>query len=618
MRIKKWLLVFFLSLLGGAALLAAFNVVVDPFGVFGDRFFRWYAYDMTQNPRVAKITWLEQHHQDYDSYVIGSSKASSLSVDTLNGYTGDSWYNMTWYGGDLLDESQLAAYLIENYEVKNIILTIDPECANYFGTGSQSDLKECMHSRVSGDSDLVFYARYLFANLSYSWDKLLSYARAGVLPDASRVYIPETGCYDKTVRDASPINDTASYLAYEGMSTYVSPHDMEYIDEAIWAIRQIRDLCRENGVTFTLIGVPVSELEWDAYPQEGVEELWTRAAELTDFYTFWGYNSVNGDLRYFYDAFHFRNCAGEMVLATLFGDPSVYVPEGFGALTTAENVEEVMEAAYTREDGGEDLTADVAVLMYHSFTENEAEVTPTNSLLSDFEAQLQALRAAGYTSVGYQDLIDFVTRGTDLPEKPVVITFDDGYLDNLELAAPLLEEYGFTANIAVIGVSVGRDTYKDTGESITPHFTLEEALPWVERGILTVTTHSYDMHQVAALDGENCREGAMRMPGESEADYIAALTEDYRAAQAQLTQALGTVCPVYTYPYGFSSVLSEVVLHSLGVQATVTTESGVNQLLKGVPQSLYQLRRVNVEGGLNPEELLERIENYSQSIQYNP
>ena len=608
MQVKKWLFAFVLSLLGGVILLAAWNVAVDPFGVFGDPLFQWYAYDMTQNPRVAKIAWLEQHHQEYDSYVIGSSKASSLSVDTLNAYTGDRYYNMTWYGGDLLDETQLAEYILERYEVKNIILTIDPECANYYGSGSQSDLKECMHSAVTGDSSLVFYARYLFANLSYSWDKLVSRANAGVLPDASCVYIPETGCYNKALRDASPINDMTSYLAYEGMSTYVAPCEMSYIDEAVACIQRVADLCREKGVNFTLVGVPVSDAELAAYPREGVTELWTRVAEITDFYTFWGGSSVTGDLRYFYDAFHFRNCVGEMVLATLFGDDSVYVPEDFGVLTTAENVAQVIEAAYAGlgETGGD--TADVAILMYHSFTEDPEAVTGTNALLSDFEAQLQALRDAGYTSVGYDDLMDFVAGRGDLPEKAVVITMDDGYADNLTLAAPLLEEYGFTANIAVIGVSVGHTAYKDSDTPITPHFTLEEALPWVEKGILTVTTHSYDMHQVASLDGEDCREGALPLPGESEEDYIAALTEDYQTALEQLTQVLGEVCPVYTYPYGYVSPLTEVTLHSLGAEITVTTESGANQLLRGAPQSLYQLRRINVEGGLSAQSLLERLE----------
>ena len=52
------------------------------------------------------------------------------------------------------------------------------------------------------------------------------------------------------------------------------------------------------------------------------------------------------------------------------------------------------------------------------------------------------LRDAGYTSVGYADLIEFVNGDGKLPEKPLLITIDDGYQNNLDLAAPLLEKYG--------------------------------------------------------------------------------------------------------------------------------------------------------------------------------
>lgn len=139
-------------------------------------------------------------------------------------------------------------------------------------------------------------------------------------------------------------------------------------------------------------------------------------------------------------------------------------------------------------------TADVAILMYHAFTENEAETSSVCTLASEFERQLSALRDAGYTSVGYADLIEFVNGKGKLPEKPLIISIDDGYQNNLDLAAPLLEKYGFCANIAVIGVSIGHTTYKDTDIPIMPHFSLEDARPWIKRGVLTVTTHSYDMH----------------------------------------------------------------------------------------------------------------------------
>lgn len=210
-------------------------------------------------------------------------------------------------------------------------------------------------------------------------------------------------------------------------------------------------------------------------------------------------------------------------------------------------------------------TADVAILMYHAFTEDEADTGSLYTPASEFARQLSALRDAGYTSVGYADLIKFVNGDGRLPEKPLLISIDDGYQNNLDLAAPLLEKYGFCANIAVIGVSIGRTTYKDTGIPITPHFSLEDARPWVARGVLTVTTHSYDMHQVAAVDGAGCRRGVLQMPGEAEPDYIAALTQDYTRAQEQLAGLPGTPLPVFTYPFGAYSELSERVLQALGV-----------------------------------------------------
>lgn len=252
-------------------------------------------------------------------------------------------------------------------------------------------------------------------------------------------------------------------------------------------------------------------------------------------------------------------------------------------------------------------TADVAILMYHAFTENEAETSSVCTLASEFERQLSALRDAGYTSVGYADLIEFVNGKGKLPEKPLIISIDDGYQNNLDLAAPLLEKYGFCANIAVIGVSIGHTTYKDTDIPIMPHFSLEDARPWIKRGVLTVTTHSYDMHQIAAVDGNDCRRGVLQMPGEAEPDYIAALTQDYTHAQEQLAGLPGKVLPVFTYPFGAYSELSERVLQEQGVQVTVTIADGANRLVKGEPETLRRLRRINVPAGMEPDALLSSI-----------
>ena len=57
----RWIVMFFLTVFLVLFLCAAFNISVDPFGIFGDRMMDWPSYDQTNNPRVGKIAWLEEN-----------------------------------------------------------------------------------------------------------------------------------------------------------------------------------------------------------------------------------------------------------------------------------------------------------------------------------------------------------------------------------------------------------------------------------------------------------------------------------------------------------------------------------------------------------------------------
>ena len=113
MSAKKWLIMFAVVVVLALLLCIGFNLLVDPFGVFGDRLFHWDSYSQTNNPRVAKIEYLEEHHDEYDSYIIGSSSAASYDTEALNAYTGARFYNLFGYGCDTGDYSDFAHYLIE-------------------------------------------------------------------------------------------------------------------------------------------------------------------------------------------------------------------------------------------------------------------------------------------------------------------------------------------------------------------------------------------------------------------------------------------------------------------------------------------------------------------------
>lgn len=98
--------------------------------------------------------------------------------------------------------------------------------------------------------------------------------------------------------------------------------------------------------------------------------------------------------------------------------------------------------------------ARVPILMYHYLSDPPPGADRYRRDLStspaQFEQHLAYLREQGYQAVTLYDLLYHLTQGTPLPEKPVVITFDDGYRDNYSNAFPLLRQYGFNATFFVL------------------------------------------------------------------------------------------------------------------------------------------------------------------------
>jgi peptidoglycan/xylan/chitin deacetylase (PgdA/CDA1 family) len=97
----------------------------------------------------------------------------------------------------------------------------------------------------------------------------------------------------------------------------------------------------------------------------------------------------------------------------------------------------------------------VPVLNYHQIN-NEAHNILTLSA-SEFEAQIDYLYKSGYTPISPDQLVDYLQYGKELPAKPILITFDDGYEDNYRVAYPILQKYHFTATIFLITDFVGHN-----------------------------------------------------------------------------------------------------------------------------------------------------------------
>lgn len=104
----------------------------------------------------------------------------------------------------------------------------------------------------------------------------------------------------------------------------------------------------------------------------------------------------------------------------------------------------------------------IPILCYHDVTPNNPD---NNGLLispEKFKEQLQYLKDNNYTPITLDELYDYLRNNKEIPEKPVVITFDDGYKGNYEYAYPLLKEFKFPATMFVISNYVGGTDFMTT------------------------------------------------------------------------------------------------------------------------------------------------------------
>lgn len=241
----------------------------------------------------------------------------------------------------------------------------------------------------------------------------------------------------------------------------------------------------------------------------------------------------------------------------------------------------------------------IPILMYHEISTaptswNHGTISPDK-----FRSDLKTLADHGYTPIFFSD-VDLARTGKQaLPDKPVLITFDDGYFCNYEFAYPILKEMNMKATFSIIGWSVGRHYRRDGVTAITPHFSWDEAKEMVDSGVIEIQHHSNELHNQTEF-----RKGAGPYDGESKAEFRERFRKDTLALKREIESRLGKEVMVYTYPYGFYSEDTEAVLKELGFRYSLTVVNGVSDF----SQSTYLLKRINVPCDLSGGKLIQAME----------
>lgn len=213
---------------------------------------------------------------------------------------------------------------------------------------------------------------------------------------------------------------------------------------------------------------------------------------------------------------------------------------------------------------------ELPILMYHGITEDTSKVNDYTILAGTFENDLLWLKDNGYTTISAKQLIDYVEKGSALPKKPVMITFDDGYENNYTLAYPLLEKHNMKAIISIIG-----------SESRIPSNIATSSL--IEFG-----NHTYDLHS-----NDGGRKGADKLPGESQEDYARVIAEDLLKTQELIEETAGYYPLVFAWPYGAYPMdgSANEILRELGFKMTLTSYQIKNTVEQGNSDTLFGLKR---------------------------
>lgn len=195
------------------------------------------------------------------------------------------------------------------------------------------------------------------------------------------------------------------------------------------------------------------------------------------------------------------------------------------------------------------------ILCYHRVNDEKKDYLSVP--VAQFRAQMKFLSEQGYHTVSLSELL-----AGKVDDKSVVITFDDGYLDNYEQAFPVMREYGFKGTIFLIAQKIGEDSFLKLSQ-------IEE----MGKANFEFGSHTLSHPRLITLT----REQKLHELGDSK--FV-------------LEKLLGRPCDTFCYPFGQYDSETVNLVRGVGYQAACSNLPGVNA---GVPDP-YLLQRTEIAG----------------------
>ncbi|GHV01026.1 polysaccharide deacetylase [Clostridia bacterium] len=242
------------------------------------------------------------------------------------------------------------------------------------------------------------------------------------------------------------------------------------------------------------------------------------------------------------------------------------------------------------------------IVMYHST--HAKKPGKYNVPPAQFETDILYLKEKSCTPINVADLIRYVQTGETV-EKPIMITFDDGYMNNYFHIFPILKKHNVKCVMATIGRLTDNNYLKDdkTVNMTWSHLTYEQMKEMNDSGLVEIQNHTYNMHGFGK--GLGGRYGLKLKTGESVADYEKAVRADLSKWQNKLQARAGIRPTAVAYPFGSYNKELIRIIKDLGFFAGFTCNEHVNRLTR--QSDLFRLGRYNRAYGKSSAEFFKRL-----------
>ena len=335
---KKWFIFSLVLTCSVVSCIGGLNYLADPYGIFRHDF----SYQFIEpNKNFIKTRHIKRNPEKYDCLLFGSSRANNIDVRKVPGAV---CYNMNYSEGVPRNHLENLRYILgKGVKIKTVILALDEFSYKIDAREHLSQPLRHPYPPVVKENTFSYYLKYLFSMFKGSiWKEVASGYKNRMGSQGERPLIEYDmfgsgmaffPVIEKAIEDnpRAHINDVRFDAPYRSRG--------DNLKEALNDIKDIVRTAKENGIRLIILINPIHKTTYLASDIPQLMDFKKQLGLTHDYYDFSGLNSVTTNNYYYFETSHYRMAVGDMMIGRIFKTGQTRVPDDFGSLVTADNID---------------------------------------------------------------------------------------------------------------------------------------------------------------------------------------------------------------------------------------------------------------------------------------